>query len=249
MSQRLIFCQALLCLFLSACADYAVDPPEYEQQANLMVFFTPGQALNVQAAITGLDIEMIDDPQRVSSSLYENGILVDQFSLDGSHVIAWSQTYRLKVVVDDTYTLNGRVILPDSIGAMVLDTTELAERVFGRDGQGYAAIKRVVVETRGMNDTVFLHEEQHSGGDPVEVLTNAKPYFALEPNKKDTLSFHTLLPSSSLDISYIDRNYVEFLRSAELTAATGELSPQPVSYSNVEGGAGLLAFYYPVRVE
>lgn len=237
---------------LFACETQEIAAPDFERERILHAFFQPGQSLTLQIGESDLQPTFQIDSLRVRSHLYENGIRVERFSLQGKHPLAWGQAYRLEVEIDQKETLRASLTLPDSVSLVLVESVH-SDTVLNRlGGNGYRHRYDIEVKVPANlpGDSVYL---LLNDGNSLDLLSDQVTYSwagggaasrgaTLPAGFGDTLTIWGMR-NSPPQILLMGPTWADW-RAQNSGGQSSNITP--VSVSNVEGGGGVVDFFWVV---
>ena len=252
-----IFSFLLIITVLASCNQVGVaDLPPIEPEGNMLAIFEPGQKLQVQAAITGYIVDVIeDDSTRINSQLYKNDTLIESFHLKSQTIIEMGQDYQLKAIIDNEYEVAGSISIPQD--SLVIDSGRVVR------------MDEPIIENNNRNPTVafiWTYEVNvpSSFQDPKIYLSRGnpgeRPFFdeVLFPDgerciaipRKDQFEYSSWTRTKDRDqqmLYHISEDFYNYVMDLRNPLMEQEVVPGNISFSNLERGTGLIAYQIRYR--
>lgn len=207
-----------------SCGQYDTGLPDYTPTGNVVALLWPDSMVQLRVAITGANLDLIREEERVSSLLYENGVLVDSFALHSTYPIQWQHSYQLKVTIDDKYRVVSEVHrLSDSLHIRFL-------RREVRENKKDRFFFRVAVPALLPQDSAHYKWNGNRR--------------ALPPAGADTIFITSNNDRPRLRLFHYSKDYVLAEREQGKLFPDDDIRPGLVSFTNMEQGVGLISFFH-----
>jgi hypothetical protein len=243
-----------LCTLLFSCQQETINPlPPVEKKGNVFALFEPGQPLQLQAAITGYELDEIrpDQASRITSILYKNGQLQETFNLTGNVAIELGQNYELRCQIDNNYIVRGSISLPaDALTISQDSLTELSPPLLVPDENGrvirlnFERYLSINVPVNFSSASAYL-----SQGLPGSMPFYDTAFFdlgqrinALPKGEASKLSVKVNSASDTVKLFAVNQDFYQYMLQLRNPVIEQEVVPGNVSVNNMIEGTGLMAY-------
>lgn len=222
---------------------YEIDYPEYQVYNSMDGIAVPGKALNLEYSKTdAVEANYVFDS--LFTILYSATLPNDTFSTESNQAIRWSSSYRIHSLIPGEEELDCYFQTPDSLSIEIISVDSLTDPIYLDQGRFKykIEIKLNLVEAENEQDVHLNLGAIYSNSILSFEATEFRKQRKILANELDQ-NIVIYSEDNSFEILYLgpyyfqlaSRNAQEFLQNAQVS---------PVSISNVEGGVGIVDFYY-----
>lgn len=210
---------------LASCAQYETDKlPDYDAKGNMVALLWTDSVMQFDVAVTGPLLDIVNDPSRVRSVLYENGMPVDTFALSSDYTIQWGQTYQIETLIDGEYLVRSE---PHRISDS-LQITFLRREV--RENRRDRFFYRIKAPDQLPEDSVYykINGNRHQ----------------MAPGEVDTVFITSAGNRAKLRLFHYSKAYVIAEREQTMPGGRNDFRPGFINFTNMEEGVGLISFIH-----
>lgn len=230
-------------LFCSACV-YEVDYPDYEVYNSLNALATPGEKLDLVVGKTSTT-----NPNFTFDSIHttlDNGDLIDTFSTISKLSIAWGTTYKLECRPANESTLSIQFSVPDSFGIELIEVDSLSNPFYLNDRIfRYRFDLKLTEVDPNTPYNLYLGRPLSNAVLSIDSTQITRIESLQGPATLDTLSVWSASPN--FELSFLGNDLYQLLKDDAINLLqSGQIGP--VTHSNVDGGVGVVDFYYVLSI-